>query len=58
MVLGDNKEELTLLPLLVPSARVALQARQSGFSKVIDANGADVAAFIAALESLADKVEY
>ncbi|MCH7816796.1 MAG: uroporphyrinogen-III synthase [Proteobacteria bacterium] len=58
VVLGDNKEELTLLPLLVPSARVALQARQSGFSKVIDANGADVAAFIAALESLADKVEY
>jgi len=50
--LGDNKAEMSLLPLLVPSQRVAQQARQAGFEKVVNAEGADVAAFIAALESL------
>lgn len=56
-ILGDNKGELSLLPLLVPSSRVAEQAQRAGFGTVIDAQGADESSFIAALESLADKIE-
>jgi uroporphyrinogen-III synthase len=55
-LLGDNKEELGLLPLLVPSARLALQAEQSGFGDVINTEGADTPSFVAALELLADKI--
>lgn len=56
-ILGDNKAELSLLPLLVPSSRLAEEARTCGFSSVINAMGADELSFIAALESLADKSE-
>ena len=56
-ILGDNKAEMSLLPLLVPSLRVAEQAQQAGFNSVINANGADASSFIAALQSLADKTQ-
>lgn len=56
-ILGDNKGELSLLPLLVPSSRVAEQAQRAGFGTVIDVRGADESSFITALESLADKIE-
>ena len=54
--LGDNKEELGLIPLLVPSARLLQQAEQSGFSHVSNTGGADTMSFVAALELLADKI--
>jgi uroporphyrinogen-III synthase len=54
-LLTDNKVQLGLLPLLVPSVRVAQQAVRSGFARVINAEGADTLSFIAALELLADK---
>jgi uroporphyrinogen-III synthase len=56
-ILGDNKAEMSLLPLLVPSSRVAELAQQAGFNSVINANGADESSFIAALQSLADKTQ-
>lgn len=52
-LLGDNKAELSLLPLVVPSQRVAEQARTLGFSHVIQAGGADVASTMTALKELA-----
>ncbi|MCH2355842.1 MAG: uroporphyrinogen-III synthase [Pseudomonadales bacterium] len=52
----DNKEEWGLIPLLVPSARLAQQAEQSGFGHVINTEGADTMSFVAALELLADKI--
>lgn len=55
-LLADNKAELGLLPLLVPSARVAQQAERSGFEHVINTEGADTRSFIAALELLVDKI--
>jgi len=55
--LGDNKAEFSLLPLLVPSQRIANQAKENGFQQVINANGAGESSFIAALESLADMLE-
>lgn len=51
-ILADNKEEMSLLPLVVPSERVALQAKEFGFSKVMNANGADPESYVQALESL------
>ena len=51
-LLGDNKQEMSLLPLLVPSARIAEQARQAGFKRVVNTQGADEVAFMAALRSL------
>ncbi|PCJ28255.1 MAG: uroporphyrinogen-III synthase [SAR86 cluster bacterium] len=53
LMLADNKEEMSLLPLLVPSERVAQQARAAGFSEVVNANGADTVSFLAALELIA-----
>ncbi len=50
--LGDNKEEMSLLPLLVPSERIAQQARDVGFNRVVSAGGADAESFLLALESL------
>ena len=55
-LLSDNKEELGLIPLLVPSARLAQQAEQFGFGCVINTEGADTMSFLAALELLADKI--
>ena len=55
--LGDNNAEMSLLPLLVPSSRVAEQALRAGFNSVINADGADESSFIAALRSLADKTQ-
>lgn len=52
---ADNKANYALLPLLVPSARVAEQARALGFAEVIDIKGAIEASFVAALTALADK---
>ena len=52
-MLADNKEQMSLLPLLVPSERIALQARELGFVKVVNANGADPENFLRALELLA-----
>lgn len=52
-LLGDNKAEMSLLPLLVPSPRVAAQATDLGFQQVVDTGGADVASMMSALESIA-----
>lgn len=52
-LLGDNKAEMSLLPLLVPSPRVAEQARILGFTHVIQAPGADVASYMTVLADLA-----
>ncbi len=52
-LLGDNKAEMSLLPLLVPSQRVAQQATAAGFDRVIDCEGADVDACLKALTALA-----
>lgn len=50
---GHNKARLCLLPLIVPSRRVADYARQAGFQQVIDAAGASEAFFLTALRELA-----
>ena len=52
-MLADNKEEMGLLPLLVPSRRILLQARELGFCQVVNVNGADPESYLLALESLA-----
>jgi len=52
-LLADNKEEMSLLPLLVPSQRVAEQGLKLGFTKPVNMDGADVTSFLAALEALA-----
>lgn len=54
-LLGDNKAQMSLLPLLVPSPRVAEQAARLGFTHVIDAGGADVTAYMTALAGLASQ---
>lgn len=51
---GDNKDQVSLIPLISPSERVAERARQAGFGTVVNAQGANEQAVIAALESLAD----
>lgn len=50
---GDNTARLSLIPLLVPSARIAEQASAAGFSTVLDAGGANQASMIAALQNYA-----
>ena len=52
-LLADNKGEMSLLPLLVPSERVGLQARECGFTNVVNSNGADTESILRALKSLA-----
>lgn len=47
---GHDWPALASLPLFVPSARVAEQARQAGASQVVDCRGASPAALLAALE--------
>jgi uroporphyrinogen-III synthase len=49
---SDNKEEICLLPLLVPSERIARQAIDSGFNRVVNTRGAGEEAIIAALGTL------
>jgi uroporphyrinogen-III synthase len=52
--LGDHFKNFSGLSLLVPSARVAEQARVDGFTAVVNCDGASNEAFIAALLRLAD----
>jgi uroporphyrinogen-III synthase len=51
-LLADNKEIIEQLVLLVPSERVALQAKNAGFSKIKNAKGADPVSFVLALGEL------
>lgn len=51
--LGSNNSQWGLVPLLVPSARVADAAMSAGFSRVINVNAADDQAMLAGLEGLA-----
>lgn len=46
---ADNIDKVTLLPLVVPSSRVAEQAREAGFRQVFNAGGATDAAMVATL---------
>ena len=48
-----HKEAASLIPLVVPSARVQTLARQAGFRQVVDAGGGDKQSLLAALASLA-----
>ncbi|MEX2469926.1 MAG: uroporphyrinogen-III synthase [Pseudohongiellaceae bacterium] len=50
---GEHRERLGLLPLVVPSARVADLASAAGFARVIDAGGANEAALVRALQEIA-----
>ena len=50
---SDNKAQLSLIPLIVPSTRIAEQAKQRGFTQVRNANGADEHSLLSALEDLA-----
>lgn len=52
VLLVDNKELGEQLNLLVPSQRVAQQAKDAGFRKIHEAKGADPASFVAALGEL------
>jgi uroporphyrinogen-III synthase len=52
--LGEQFNRFSGLILLVPSARVAEQARASGFTAVVNCEGASNKAFVAALWRLAD----
>ncbi|MFK7865668.1 MAG: uroporphyrinogen-III synthase [Pseudohongiellaceae bacterium] len=54
--LGKHFSGVSEMPLLVPSARVAQQARKMGFSKAVNCEGADPDAFVAALLKIADTV--
>lgn len=48
---AEEQLELTRLPLLVPSPRVAAMARAAGMQQVIDCRGASAAAVLAALRA-------
>ena len=50
---GSNNSQAGLIPLLVPSVRVAEQAAAQGFSRVLLVNGADDAAILSGLETVA-----
>lgn len=52
--LGEHFDRFSGLSLLVPSARVAEQARATGFTAAVNCEGASNKAFIAALWRLAD----
>lgn len=51
-LLADNTELMAGLDLIVPSQRVAEQARNSGYLRVHNAGGADPSSFVAALGEL------
>lgn len=46
---ADNIDRVTLIPLVVPSQRVAERAGQAGFADVVTANGADDESMLKAL---------
>lgn len=48
-----HKEAASLIPLVVPSARVQALAQKAGFQQVVDAGGGDRQSLLAALSSLA-----
>lgn len=50
---SDNKAQLSLIPLIVPSIRIAEKAQQQGFTHVRNAMGADEDSMLAALQDLA-----
>ncbi len=49
----DNKATLSLIPLVVPSARLADQAEKLGYKIVRNSNGADDASMLATLQDIA-----
>ena len=49
----DNKATLSLIPLVVPSARLADQAEKLGYKIVRNSNGADDASMLATLRDIA-----
>ena len=51
-LVGDNNAQLSLIPLVVPSERIAEQARARGFTVIKNANGADEQSMLAALQHL------
>ena len=53
---ADNKAIVSLIPLIVPSERVAQLGRDVGFKRVENARGADAEAIITALAGLADSL--
>ena len=50
---GSNNSKAGLIPLLVPSVRIAEQAGAQGWSRVLLVNGADDTAILSGLETLA-----
>jgi uroporphyrinogen-III synthase len=52
LISGDNKQEFSLLPLLVPSERVAQLAEEAGFANVFSCRGADTESMIQGLQSI------
>ena len=48
---ADNIDKVTLIPLAVPSPRVATQAREAGFKVVLNADGADDSAMVTILSA-------
>lgn len=52
---ADNIERATLIPLVVPSQRVAARAREAGFTDVVNAGGADDESMLTALGAIADR---
>ncbi len=52
LLLGDNKSQVCLVPLLVPSERVKQWALEAGFETVINSNGAADQAIMQSLKSL------
>ncbi|MDP6413577.1 MAG: uroporphyrinogen-III synthase [Gammaproteobacteria bacterium] len=51
-LVGDNNAHLSLIPLIVPSERIAELARAHGFTAIKNANGADEQSMLAALQHL------
>ena len=51
-LLSTARKSILAIPIVVPSARVAKQAEQSGFKQVVNAHGADDASMIKALERI------
>jgi len=56
-LLGAKGASILSLPIVVPSARVAEQAEQSGFKRVVNAQGADDASMIKALERIHSRAD-
>jgi uroporphyrinogen-III synthase len=52
LLLADNTDMMQQLDLLVPSERVAQQARDAGYRRVHNAQGADPTSFVSALREL------